>query len=316
MLMVAPKCYKCGGVGQVYQAHTGRVLCKKCFEEDIVERVREQIKKYNMIESGDLVLMGISGGKDSFVLLDVLSKLHNPSNLIALTIVEGVTGYNRRIEIERTEEHCMERGVKYITTSFKEEIGYSLEELVSQASRKGVKESPCTFCGVLRRRILNTMARRVGANKTATAHNLDDESQTLLVNVLRGDYNRFFRIHPMSPRLHEMLVRRIRPLRKIYEWETALYAYFNGFGFQAYECPYITLRPTLRAKLRRFLYAYEEKKPGSLMRMMDVYDSLLDKKRPWGDLGELPTCIKCGEPTSYGRDICKVCEIIEKITGV
>ncbi len=269
-----------------------------------------------MIRPGDIIAMGISGGKDSFVLLDLMPEIHDPNKLIAITIIEGVTGYNRVEEVEQVRNLAKLKGVEHIVTSFKEEVGYSLEELVSKAMKIHVDESPCTFCGVIRRRILNIVARRLGATKTATAHNLDDETQTLLLNLIKGDWDKLVRNHPKSPKLHEKFIFKIKPLRKIYEWETALYAYYKRFQFQEVECPYIRFRPTLRAKIRDYTYLLEAAEPGILLRLLEYYDKIIEEKllkRIYDQKITLPTCIYCGEPTAFGRNICKTCELLQKI---
>ena len=81
----------------IYQLHSGRKLCRKCFLEDIINRVEKEIKRYNMIDKGDKVLLALSGGKDSFTLLYILTQIHDPSRLIGLSIIEGIEGYNRPV---------------------------------------------------------------------------------------------------------------------------------------------------------------------------------------------------------------------------
>jgi len=298
----------------VYQPHYSRKLCSGCFMEDIKFRIKKQIEKYNMFDKRHKLLLGVSGGKDSFVLLDVLVELHDPSKIIALTIIEGVEGYNRDEEVERVKRYTRGYGVDSIIVSLKEEFGYRLDEIVRLALKSGIDESPCTFCGVLRRRVLNTYARMVNADRTVTAHNLDDEVQTIVINMIRGDYQRLLRGHPLAPKLSERFVHKVKPMREIYEWETALYAYIKGFTFQETECPYINLRPTLRAKIRDILYGLERNSPGALYRILMEYDEmLLDDVKKLYDRPSLPTCRLCGEATSYGRDICKTCEIFENL---
>ncbi len=313
--MVGRVCDKCGiRPAVVYQKHTGRFLCKDCFIEDIIDRVRREVEKWNMIRPGDTILLAVSGGKDSFVLLDIMPKIHDPSKLIALSIVEGIEGYNRAEDIEKMRKYALERGVDFIKTSFKEFVGASLDELVKRAWDRKLNVSPCTFCGTLRRRIMNYYARNLGVDKVATAHNLDDEVQTLLLNILRGDRTRLIQAHPKAPVLSTRIVRKIKPLRKIYEWETTMYAYLKDFKFQETECRYIYLRPTLRAKVRDHLYALEEEQPGTLIKILETMDEVLWKLiETHKDLPSLPVCKKCGEPTSYGRELCKICELLEKI---
>ncbi len=282
--------------------------------ENVHDRVMFQVEKYKMFDKGHKLLVGISGGKDSFVLLDILSRMHDPSKIVALTIIEGVEGYNREEEVIQVRRYARMYGVECIVTSLKEEYGYRLDEIVSMARSRGVDESPCTFCGVLRRRTLNTYARLVGADRTLTAHNLDDEVQTIIMNLLRGDFSRLLRAHPASPSLSEKFVYKVKPLREIYEWETALYAYIRGYRFQEVECPYISHQPTMRARIRDILYGVETASPGSLYRLLSWFDrEFYEDAEALSAREPLPECKVCGEATSYGREMCKTCEIFYKL---
>ncbi|GAB6147997.1 TIGR00269 family protein [Stetteria hydrogenophila] len=297
----------------VYQAHTGMRLCRECFLRDVVERVRAEIKRWGMIEPRDRLMLALSGGKDSFVLLDVLSQIHNPSRMMVVSIVEGIPGYNRREDIEKIVRYARERGVDVVVlTSIREYTGLDLSEIVSMAWRRGVKESPCTYDGLLRRRIINFYARVYGADKAVTAHNVDDEAQTAVVNILRGDWVGLLRQHPLAPPASRRLVPRVKPLRKIYEWETATYAMLRGFKFQETECMYIYLAPTLRARVREALYRLEQERPGSLLRLVNTLDELLEGQARSLSVEELPECERCGEPTSPARRVCKLCELLER----
>lgn len=299
---------------KILQPHFNRRVCERCFLEDIVGRVEFQIEKYKMIGKNQKILLGVSGGKDSFVLLDVLVKLHDPSKIMTLTIVEGIRGYNRREEVELVKKYAREYGVESIVTSIKNVYGYSLDEIVEASRRAGLDESPCTFCGILRRRILNAYARSLKVDRTVTAHNLDDEVQTILINIIRGDYARLLRVHPLSPSLSGKFVHKVKPLREVYEWETSLYAYLRGYKFQEVECPYITFQPTLRAKIREMLYALEAELPGASYKLLRWFDVEFENDlSSWNSLSKLPECKMCGEPTSYSRELCKICESFSKL---
>jgi uncharacterized protein (TIGR00269 family) len=296
----------------VYQPHTGRRLCRECFLTDIKRRALSEIKRWKMIEPGETILLALSGGKDSFTLLDIMSEVHDPSKIIGLSIVEGIPGYNRHEDIAKMKIYAKERGVDLIVTSIREYTGLHLSEIVSAAWRRRLRISPCTYCGILRRRIINYYARIYGARKTVTAHNLDDEAQTAVVNILRGDVIGLLRQHPLAPPASNKLVPRVKPLRKIYEWETATYAFLKGFKFQETECMYIRYAPTLRAQVREILYILEARAPGSLLRLIETLDELLADAASKLSIEELPPCEKCGEPTSPSRKLCKLCEILEK----
>ena len=293
----------------VLQRHTGRALCLECFRDSIVDRVKVEVSRWRLIEPSDTVMMALSGGKDSYVLLDVLPEVVRPSRLFGLSIIEGIPGYNREEDVRALREAARERGVDVIVTSIREYVGLSLSEIYSRARMRGSKHVACTFCGIARRRIMNFYARIHGASKVATAHNLDDEAQTAVINFLRGDVAGLVKMHPLSRPKGPGVIARVKPLRKIYEWETASLALLMGFRFQETECPFISMQPTLRARVREALYRAEVESPGTLLKMMDALDSALAHVASRSS-AVMRACRLCGEATTGRRDICKFCELM------
>ncbi|BCS91630.1 TIGR00269 family protein [Metallosphaera javensis (ex Sakai et al. 2022)] len=294
---------------EILQPHTGKRLCRECFLADIQERVGKEAKRLG-ITSASRVLIAVSGGKDSLVLADTLSRIVDPGKLIAFNIVEGIRGYNREDQVKELNQYLKSLGIELISTSFKASVGYSLDEMVSSSKARGLNIAACTFCGGFRRKLINQAGRDVKADLVATGHNLDDEAQTIIINLLRGDVKKLMRVGESPLKLSDKFVMRVKPLRKIYEWETTIYAYFKGFKFQEVECPYISARPTMRAKVRELMYALEEKSPGFLLRVVENFDRIGEEARRESRLSTLPTCKLCGEPTSFGREYCKNCELL------
>ncbi len=295
----------------VMQRHTGRALCRECFVNDIVSRVKKEVMSFNMFSASDRLMIAASGGKDSYVLLDVVLKLHDPSKVGVITIVEGIEGYNRLEDVEKVRRLASMSGVDVFLLSLKDYVGYSLTELVSIGFSKDVKVSPCTFCGILRRKAINEIARELGYTKVLTAHNLDDEAQTIIMNILRGDLFRLVQTLPNGPMLSKLFVRKVKPLRKIYEEEIAIYAHLIGYEFQTSDCPYLRYFPSLRARIREYLYKLEREKPGVLLELINRVDAALVKYvSHYVNYPELPRCAVCGEPTAYGRKYCMACELL------
>ncbi len=305
---------KCPGEPEVYQAHTGKSLSKKCFKEDVKNRVLRTIREFNLFHESDVLLMGLSGGKDSYVMLDILSQIHDPGRLIGVSIIEGIPGYNKPSDIRYMKELARERGVDVIVTSIREYTGLSLYEIVKKAWRNGLNVSPCTYCGILRRRIINFYGRMFGADKTVTAHNLDDIAQTMIANILRGDTIGLIRQNPSFRYRNPKFVHKVKPLRYIYEYEAALYAAIDGFRFQDTECMFINYAPTFRAKIRSVLYRLEKDNPGVALNIVRSIDQITSRLINEGYVKpvSLPMCGRCGEPTNEGRQLCKLCELMEK----
>lgn len=296
-----------------FRPYSGERLCKKCFAESIEAKVRASIAKYRMFNFDDRIAVAVSGGKDSISLLHVLARmerLHPKASLVAVTVDEGIKGY-RDEALEIAVANCKKLGIDHHVVSFKELFDFTLDEIVARARQKGEKElTSCAYCGVLRRRALNVAARAVGANKIATAHTLDDEVQTILMNIFHGDVLRLAKEKPVTDEVHPRLVQKVKPFCEIPEKESALYAYVKKIKFQDTPCPYAS--EALRNDMRVMLNRMEEKHAGtkfavfkSIERIRPALDELVKKDG-------FRECVQCGEPASL--DLCKVCEMLRQVS--
>ena len=152
-------------------------------------------------------------------------------------------------------------------------------------------------------------ARDVCADKVATAHTLDDEVQTGLMNIFRGDLVRLAKEKPVTDEVHPRLVRKVKPFCEVPEKESTLYAYVKNFRFQDTPCPYAS--EALRNDIRAMLNRMEEKRAGtkfavfkSLERLRPALDGLVKNEC-------FSECVKCGEPASSG--LCRACELLRQI---
>ena len=295
-----------------FRPYSGEKLCKKCFVESIEAKVRATISKYRMFSFDDRIAVAVSGGKDSTSLLHTLAKTeraHPHASLVAVTVDEGIKGY-RDEALAITVANCKTLGIEHHVVSFKELYGFTLDEIISRAGGKGERElTSCAYCGVLRRRAINLAARDVGADKIATAHTLDDEVQTGLMNIFRGDLLRLAREKPVTDQVHPRLVRKVKPFCEIPEKESTLYAYVKNFRFQDTPCPYAS--EALRNDIRAMLNRLEEKRAGTkfaVLKSMERIRPALDGLMKEEDLGN---CVECGEPASSG--LCRACELLSQL---
>lgn len=299
-------CSACGSDKVLYaRKHEGRALCAGCFAEDLEEKVRRTIVRYHMLEPFDHVAVGVSGGKDSLTLLTVLSKLEKRfpnAKLMAVTVDEGIDGY-RDEALEIARKHCERLGIRQVTVSFRELFGTTTDEI----ARTKRELTPCSYCGVLRRKAINRAATMVGVSKIATAHNLDDEAQTILLNLLHGDISRLVRNSPVLRDPRGKFITRIKPLAGIPEKEIVLYAYSQGFEFQSTPCPHGA--DALRSDIRVILNRLDEKHPGmkfTAYRTGEKLRELLDGVLP---VAELNACERCGDPTPH--TLCEGCRLLQ-----
>ena len=218
-------------------------------------RLPEQFQNVND-KNNELVCVGVSGGKDSLVLLDSLnnmSKTHN-FRIIAVTIDEGIPGY-RDEALKIVENFCSKLKIEYKVFSYKKLFDLTLEE--SLHLRNDEKQSSCSICGTFRRRALDHAAKEINADVIATGHNLDDMVQTFLINILSGDINK---IGWMDPDISAKKTRKIKPLSEIYESDIVFYAFTNNFPFQSEPCPHMD--EGIRTEIREWLNSLESNHSG------------------------------------------------------
>jgi len=301
---------KCGKDAFYFRRESGEALCRRCFARSIERTVHRTIKREKLFTPDDRVMIALSGGKDSVALAHILSKIERPyrTTLFALTIDEGVSGY-REEGLSITRGVTDDLGMEHHIVTFKEAYGYSLEEVYAMAKERGISLLGCTFCGIMRRRLLNDMAMRLGATKVATGHNLDDEAQTFLINILRGDVARLGRAGVQPVKVREGFVPRVKPLRYIPEREIAAYVYTKGYALYERECPYV--RESVRDEIRDILNGIEERHPGTKHAIVNGSDKLMEALKPSVEASTVGTCSRCGSPSSRG--VCRMCEILDML---
>lgn len=265
-----------------------------------------------MLKFDDRLAIAVSGGKDSLSLLHILAKLrkHRPkTTLIAVTVDEGIAGY-RDEALDIAAKSCQKLEIPHHIVSFKNLFGLSLDELITKAREKGQTQlTSCAYCGVLRRRALNIGARQVNATKIATAHTLDDETQTFLMNIFRGDIARLAKEKPVTSEVHPQLIQKIKPFCEIPENESALYAYIKKIPFQDTPCPYAS--EALRNDIRAMLNKMEEKHTGTKFTVSKAIEKLRPAIEQTTQKDDFKICSQCGEPSA--QEICKTCEMLHDV---
>lgn len=265
-----------------------------------------------MLEYDDRIAVAVSGGKDSISLLHILNDMLSEypiSSLVAVTIDEGIRRY-RDEALEIAAKNCEKLDLEHYTVSFAELYGYTLDEVVDRLRKDGESQlTPCAYCGVLRRRALNVATRDIEADKVATAHTLDDETQTILLNILHGNPSRLGKGKPITDQVHPMLTRRIKPFCEVPEKESSMYAYINGIEFQGMPCPYAS--QALRNDVRLFLNRMEEKQAGTKFTIYQSIQNIRPAIRKTVRKEKLTKCARCGEPTS--GEICRACKMLQHL---
>jgi uncharacterized protein (TIGR00269 family) len=285
-----------------------KTYCKDHFIELIEKKVRKAINQFNMLERDDHIGLGYSGGKDSSALLNILDKLRKryPNcDLTVLTVDEGIRGYRDEC-LELTEKTAKKYQLPHVIVSFKQIYGATLDQIIETSLEKKHSLSACAICGILRRRALNYAAKQANVTKIATAHNLDDEAQTILLNLLRGDSNKFIRLSRFPISKFQSLLPRIRPFVHVSEPEIVLYAHATNLTYHSYPCPYAS--SAMRNKIRNFLSKMEEKRPSTLRNIVNLHDSINQYFPNVENLEPPYLCQKCGEISS--NKVCPICQLL------
>ncbi|MGA3296003.1 MAG: tRNA 2-thiocytidine biosynthesis TtcA family protein [Candidatus Bathyarchaeia archaeon] len=165
-------CSFCHDSAVYSREYEGVSFCGKCFRHAIEEKVRRTVVKHAMLSYDDHIAIAVSGGKDSLTLLNIFVKLERRfprSKLTAICVDEGIEGY-RDEALDLASKECKRLEIKQIVVSYRDLFGTTTDEIV----KRDLGKTPCSYCGVLRRKAINQAAAMIGATKIATGHNLDD----------------------------------------------------------------------------------------------------------------------------------------------
>lgn len=244
-----------------------------------------------------------SGGKDSTVLAHTLSLLNKRYDygldLVLLSIDEGIKGY-RDDSLDTVKKNEKTYEVPLTIMSYKDLYGWTMDEIVKQI---GLTNN-CTFCGVFRRQALDRGAVKLGVNKIATGHNADDIAETVLMNLLRGD---FFRLGKCVDIItgRDSPIPRLKPLKYAYEKEIVMYAYHKKLDYFATECCYAP--NSYRGHVREMIKNLEKIRPSSIIDILHSAEQI-DVNMTMKNIPVKQTCEKCGYMSS--NKICKACILL------
>jgi uncharacterized protein (TIGR00269 family) len=318
------QCSKCDREAVTHAAYAGTHLCATHFQRSVEKRVRSRVREDGLLPDGATPddpttwVLGLSGGKDSVVLGAILQDTfaEDPRvELLALTIHEGIDDY-RDESIAAAEAFADEFEVPLELVAYEDEHGVRMDD-VAESDPENM--APCAYCGVFRRDVLERYADELGADLLLTGHNLDDEAQTALMNVLEGDVAQIAKhfeasLGPIDERAdQDDFVPRAKPLRDVPESEVALYAHLRDLPAQIAECPHA--EEAYRGEIKELLHDLEDDHPGTRHSILSGYEELArlaadDREREDG-AGDLGECERCGASTA--RDVCRTCSLLASI---
>lgn len=215
----------------------------------LLSLTRAAVDKYNMIEAGDKIAVGVSGGKDSLALLYALAKLRDfypkPFSLVAITLDYQFNGIAE--DYTAIEALCKKLQVEYIVRRT------NLWEVIFKTRKE---KNPCSLCAKMRRGLLHDTAVANGCNKVALGHHLDDAAETFLMNLLNGGKIGCF--SPVSYLSNKKLYL-IRPLIFAYEKDVAAAARRANLPVIKSRCPMDKV--SNRQNMKELLKALEKDNP-------------------------------------------------------
>jgi len=219
-------------------------------EQRIAKKTTQAIIEYNLIEDGDRIMVGLSGGKDSWALIQMLDVLRARApitfSICAVNINSGYAGFKHDVVAEACRARGWDLHIEHTT------IGAVIEDVLDDG------ETPCSLCARLRRGVLYRLADSMGATKIALGHHLDDVIETLLLNVF---FQGALKAMPARLTSDNGKYTVIRPLVYVTEAEARAYAQENELPIIGCCCPACGDLSLKRQRLKRMIAELEIEHP-------------------------------------------------------
>lgn len=274
-------------------------FCRECFLKFFSRQVERAIHQEGLCTKEDRILVAVSGGKDSLSLLRELTLQGYDATGLFVDLAIPDSSSSARACVER---FCAENGLRLMVREMAKE-GLAIPDVKAL-----IKRPVCAVCGKIKRHYFNRVAMEEGYTCLATGHNLDDEVARLFSNTLRWDASYLACDGPLLP-AQGRFVRKIKPLWRLTEFETATYAFLTGIEPHIAPCPYSpgASFSTLKTVMQRLEYAMPGRKldfyQGFIHRGRQAFEALVRER---GD--QLNDCPVCGYPTSSDGE-CGVCRL-------
>ncbi len=233
----------------------------------LMRKVGKAIADFKMIEDGDRILLGLSGGKDSLSLLMILYHLSHYApvkfELAAATVDPQIEGFNPA----PLKDFLQQLGIPYF---------FQQQDIEQQAKTSMQGDSFCSFCSRMKRGILYTTARKQGYNCLALGQHLDDLAESFLMSAF---HNGKLQTMKANYTIQKQDLRVIRPLVYVRERQTADFAQKAGLPIILDNCPACFSKPTQREAMKQLLAQQERENPR-------LFNSLLQTLKPLMALGD------------------------------
>jgi tRNA 2-thiocytidine biosynthesis protein TtcA len=235
-------------------------------EARISKKTTKAITDFNLIEDGDRIMVGLSGGKDSWALMQTLDNLRTRApitfSLVAVNVDSGYKDFKHDVIAKTCAERGWECRVEHTS------IGDVMDDLLAADA------TPCSLCARLRRGVLYRIAREVGATKIALGHHLDDFVETLLLNLFFAGALKAMPARLVSDNGEHVV---IRPLVYVGEDEARLYAKECRLPIIGCCCPACGDLSLQRQRVKRLIMDLEVGHPGVKQSMMKALGNVMPR---------------------------------------
>lgn len=239
---------------------------KTPLEARIAKKATKAIVDFSMIEDGDRVMVGLSGGKDSWALIQILDVLRQRApidfSIVAVNVDSGYEGYQHLA----VAAACRERGWEF--HSEHTSIGAVIDDKLES------DDTPCSLCARLRRGVLYRMAKHVGASKIALGHHLDDFVETVLLNLFFAGSLKAMPARLVSDNKAHVV---IRPLVYVTEAEARAYAKERELPIIGCCCPACGDLGLQRQRVKRLIMELEREHPNVKASMIKALGNVMPR---------------------------------------
>src|ERR671912_82189 len=235
-------------------------------EARLAKKVTKAIADYSLVEDGDRIMVGLSGGKDSWALLQILDVLRKRApitfSLVAVTVDSGYDGFRHDLITSTCKARGWECHIEHT------EIGEVMDDLLD------AQATPCSLCARLRRGVLYRLADQVGATKIALGHHLDDFIETLLLNLFFAGALKAMPARLVSDNGAHVV---IRPLAYVGEDEARQYAKERSLPVIGCCCPACCDLSLQRQRVKRLIMDLEVEHPGVKYSMLKALGNVMPR---------------------------------------
>jgi uncharacterized protein (TIGR00269 family) len=299
------KCTVCRGPAVIDLRRHNSNFCAEHFTKFCRDQVQRTVEEFEMFRPEDRLLIAVSGGKDSLAMWDLAVALGYQAD--GLYIGLGIGDYSDT-STQHVRRFAEERGLHLVAVDLATEYGYDIP-----TGARAARRAPCSACGLSKRHVFDRVALEGGYDVLVTGHNLDDEAAVLFGNVIHWQMDYLGRQSPVLD-ARDGFPRKVKPLVRLSERETAAYCVLTGIDYIVDECPMAKGNSHLGYK--DVLNQMELQSPGAkadfyfgfLRRAAGTFEGTVEESR-----ADLAPCERCGAPTTAG--ICTFCRLVERAGG-